>query len=142
MRSMAVPLLSKAVDMVLRNGGAAAPWISTSNVCFAYVAANNIPCWHHQQYHSEAAHVIPCVPCYTSPSLPIPNRHCSGHLKKCCQLLWPRATVGCIRRLAFQCRVRMAMTTHQAMQCRLRICMLIEGSLHACVDMSGPSDCF
>ena len=39
-------------------------------------------------------------------------------------------------------RVRMAMTTHQAMQCRLRICMLIEGSLHACVDMSGPSDCF
>ena len=28
------------------------------------------------------------------------------------------------------------------MKCRLRICMLIEGGLHACVDMSGPSDCF
>ena len=28
------------------------------------------------------------------------------------------------------------------MKCRLRICMLIEGGVHACVDMSGPSDCF
>jgi hypothetical protein len=28
------------------------------------------------------------------------------------------------------------------MKCRLQICMLIEGGLHACVDMSGPFECF
>ena len=38
---------------------------------------------------------------------------------------------GCSHELLKTCRVRMAMTTHQAMQCRLRICMLIEGGLHA-----------
>ena len=55
------------------------------------------------------------------------------HISKC---------VVKLLRGSIQCRVRMAMTTHQATKCQLRICMLIEGGLHACVDMSGPSDCF